>query len=121
MEYDMTVTQRRTISAAVLKNAAIVLMFINHFSVGWYRYVIGRADWYYNFQWYLTRPAFILFAFMIAEGMVYTRSREKYMLRLLSMGIVSEFFYDKLIAGLRTGAHRMFSSRFFWVRLQYIL
>lgn len=84
------------LSAAVLKNTAIVLMFINHFCVGWYTYVSPNGL-FSNFHWYLTRGAFVLFAFLIAEGMIYTRSREKYMLRLFILGLISELPFDGLI------------------------
>lgn len=92
--------KQKGLSAAVLKNTAIILMAINHFSVGLITAgIIDRACRYANFQWYLTRAAFILFAFQIAEGMVHTKSRTKYLLQLLGMGIASEYFYDELFCG----------------------
>lgn len=86
-------TNRKGLSAAVLKNTAVVLMFFNHFMAVLYDahpYGAGLS----SFQWYITRPSFGLFAFLIAEGMVYTRSRKKYMIRLLSVAVISEIIYD---------------------------
>lgn len=94
----MNSQQKKGISAAVMKNTAVVLMFINHFSVGWYR-CVTPVDGFYNFQWYLTRMVFVIYAFLISEGMIYTRSREKYMLRLLAVGLLSEALYDKFVGG----------------------
>ncbi len=88
------------LSAAVLKNTALALMLINHFSIGWYYYVGLRSYEFWDYQLYLTRPAFYLFAFLIAEGMVYTKSRTKYMLRLLAAGLISEVFFDWLAGGM---------------------
>lgn len=91
--------ERKTVSAAVLKHTALVLMFINHFFVCLHLSNAGLSDWLYNFQWYLTRPAFVLFAFLISEGMRHTRSRKKYLLRLLGTAVLSEYFYDIMLGG----------------------
>ena len=118
----MKMTGRKGISAAVLKNTALILMVINHFSVAWYR-EIGRADWFYDFQWYLTRPAFILFAFLISEGMAHTGDREKYMLRLLGTGAVSEYFYDRVLIGTvpYPGAQNVFFTLFLGALAIYLI
>lgn len=92
--------EKTGLSATILKHTAILLMFLNHFSEGMFRNgILDPAGWYRDFQWHLTRAAFILFAFLIAEGMAHTGSRRKYMLRLLGMGVASEFFYDELFYG----------------------
>lgn len=92
--------KQKGLSAAVLKHTAIILMAINHFSIALIdKGYIDQSCWYANFQWYLTRTAFILFAFQIAEGMVHTRSRTKYLIQLLGMGVASEYFYDELLYG----------------------
>ena len=88
------------LSTAFLKHTAIVLMFINHFSVGLSGSgIFDSSGWFIDFQWYLTRASFILFAFLIAEGMIHTGSRKKYLLRLFCMSIASEFFFDELFFG----------------------
>lgn len=92
--------RQKGLSAAVLKHTAIVLMAINHFSVALYlNNYLDPSGWYVNFQWYLTRASFILFAFQIAEGMVHTRSRMKYLLQLLGMAVASEYLYDEAFYG----------------------
>lgn len=92
-------TEGKTVAAAVLKHTALVLMFINHLFVCLHLNASVPADRFYNFQWYLTRPAFVLFAFLLSEGMRHTRDRRKYLLRLLGAAIVSEFFYDIMLGG----------------------
>lgn len=91
--------ERKTVSAAVLKHTALVLMFICHLSVCRHLNGAGPAEWFYNFQWYLTRPAFVLFAFLLSEGMLHTRDRRKYLLRLLGAAVLSEYFYDIMLGG----------------------
>ena len=99
MQQELT-EKRNSVSASLLKTTAAVLMFINHFSVGlFWNGILDISSWYYEFQWYLTRASFVLYAFLIAEGMVHTGNRNKYILRLLAMAIASEFFYDELLLG----------------------
>jgi hypothetical protein len=71
------------ISSAVLQLLAIISMIIDH--VGYYFFpsvdifrIIGRL-------------AFPLFAFGIAEGLIHTHSRKKYLLRLATVGVISQF------------------------------
>lgn len=80
------------LSAAVLKWVAIILMFVNHFStLPIYNGAVGDVLNYT--QLFVTRISYPLFAFMIAEGMVHTRDRQKYMLRLLIIAIISQPLY----------------------------
>ena len=74
-------------SAFVLKIIALAAMLVDHtgsvfsdYTPFWFR-VIGR----------LTFPIFV---YLLAEGFRYTRSREKFLLRLLAFAIISEPFYD---------------------------
>ena len=69
-------------SSAILQLLAIVSMIIDH--VGYYFFpsvdifrIIGRL-------------AFPLFAFGIAEGLIHTHSRKKYLFRLTLVGIISQ-------------------------------
>ena len=84
-------TKFRGISSSFLKIFAIALMCIDHFSVAFFGQdttvlrIIGRVG-------------FPLFAFMIAEGARLTKSREKYMLRLLAFAFVSEIPFDYFVS-----------------------
>ena len=84
------------LSAAVLKNIALITMLIDHATailLKAYLYDIGVHN-VYSSTWYwigriIGRIAFVLYAFLIAEGAVYTKNRLKYALRLLALGIIS--------------------------------
>lgn len=78
----------------MLKNIAVIVMFINHFFAVYFTKFNGTNDTLENFQWYFTRISFFLFCFLLSEGMRYTRSRKKYILRLLIFALVSEAAYD---------------------------
>ncbi len=92
------------LSGAFLKNLALILMFINHFCAAYFDTFIGSWEWMNNFHWYLTRPAFVIYAFLISEGMFYTSNRRKYQLRLLITALISEIFYDLA----------MYQTMFYW-------
>ena len=89
---------RRAISAATLKHTALALMVLNHFFLR-LSLVTGETAELYDFQELVTRGSFVLFAFLIAEGMVHTRNRWRYFLRLLALGVISEPFYDFVLWG----------------------
>lgn len=84
------------LSAAVLKNTAVILMFVNHFAIYWYQRFVSGKDLFFRAQWYITRPAFFLFAFLVTEGMVHTRDRRKYILWLFATALISEPVCDAL-------------------------
>ncbi len=79
------------ISSSVLKILAILLMCVDHFSVAFF----GQGV---TFMRLIGRIAFPLFAFMVAEGARRTKSREKYMLRLLVFALVSEVPFDYFVS-----------------------
>ncbi len=89
-------TTQKGISAAVLKNVAVLTMTIDHvtaFILKAYLNDIGVASVYTN-TWYwlgrvIGRIAFVLYAFMIAEGALRTRNKLKYALRLLALAVIS--------------------------------
>ena len=89
---------KKGISAAVLKNIAVLTMTIDHFGayilVEILKYAGPSAGSIYSNPWYILtritgRIAFILYAFMIAEGAYRTGNRIKYASRLLICGIIS--------------------------------
>lgn len=95
-------------SAEQLKKIALVCMTIDHAAVG----LIEQSELASGAAWSLCgtamrlvgRVAFPLFAFMIAEGAVYTRDRGRYALRLLLLAVVSKIPFN-LVAGGGTLAY----------------
>ena len=91
-------TRGKGVTAATLKIVAISAMFLDHFAV-----VFGprlypalpflNADGFEILR-VIGRLAFPLFAYMIAAGATYTRSRPKYLLRLLVFAFISEIPFD---------------------------
>jgi hypothetical protein len=69
-----------------LKLVAIISMTIDHIGIlAFPQYVIFRI---------IGRVSFPIFAYMIGEGMFYTRNRLNYLLRLLVLGIVCQVAYS---------------------------
>ena len=100
---------RSSISASVLKNIAYLSMLIDHyFAVVFYKQInwmaaqgnqIFGANIIYRVGRSVGKSAFILFAFMAAEGFIHTRSRTKYLLRLFLFALLSEISFDLAISG----------------------
>lgn len=64
-----------------LKNIMLVLMVLDHL----YEFLFPKE---LLFAHYLARVVAPVFAFLMAQGMVHTRDRQKYILRLFSAGLV---------------------------------
>jgi hypothetical protein len=80
------------ISSAGLHIIAMATMLIDHSM----KTVIANDSWVFV----LGRLAFPIFAFMAAEGCIYTRDYRKYMLRMLIFAILSEIPYDLMKSGV---------------------
>ena len=101
----MTESTRKGISAAVLKNIAVLTMTIDHvtaYLLKDYLYSQGIRDLYSN-GWYFAgrvvgRIAFVLYAFMIAEGAIRTQNKVKYAARLFILAIISTVPHSYLTA-----------------------
>lgn len=97
------------LSGAALKIIACVSMVIDHFAAivlwnylrqsaaagnqnPWLEdiYHVGRA---------IGRIAFVLFAYLLAEGFLYTGSRKKFLLRLGAFALISEIPFDLAFSG----------------------
>lgn len=98
MEDEFEPIKRGGLDGAFLKHLALLLMLVNHTCAIAYSYIPYSRS-LYDIQWYITRPAFIIFAYFIAEGMRYTKSRPRYMLRLLVTAVISEPIYDRAFYG----------------------
>lgn len=88
----MAKTNKGFLSASVIKLIAIASMIIDHGSIVltnstpvWPR-VVGRI-------------AFPLFAFLLAQGVRHTRSKGKYLLRMLFFAFLSEIPFDWVLYG----------------------
>lgn len=91
-------------SSAVLKNTAYITMFIDHFFAVVFLTVIRqyqRAGYptdgmqqIYTAGRAVGRIAFIIFACLMVEGFLHTRSRRNYLLRLGLFALVSEIPFD---------------------------
>lgn len=72
---------RGILNAFWLKNLVLVLMVLDHL----YQYILPKE---LLFTHYLARVVAPVFAFLMAQGMVYTRNRRRYILRLFIAGSV---------------------------------
>lgn len=105
-----TDTGKGFLSGAVLKNTAYITMFIDHFFAVVYlallnQYRIAGAatdsmEQAYRAGRAVGRIAFILFAYLAAEGFYYTRSRRDYLFRLGLFAFVSEVPFDLAFSGV---------------------
>ena len=100
---------RMPFSGAVLKNLAYLTMFIDHFFAAPFESYIWKC-WNAGQDVSLLlqiqaagravgRVAFILFAFLLAEGFAYTHSRSRYILRLGVLAVLSEIPFDLTFLG----------------------
>lgn len=94
---------KKCLSNFDLKLIAIITMTIDHIGV-----VFGTS--FYNFLRAVGRLSFPIFAFLLTEGYVYTKSFGKYFFRLLVLAVVSEVIYDYVFYGsfIYLGANNIF-------------
>ena len=78
---------KKCLSNFDLKLIAIITMTIDHIAI-----VFETS--FYNFLRAVGRLSFPIFAFLLTEGYVHTKSFGKYFLRLLVLAFVSEVIYD---------------------------
>ena len=94
---------KKCLSNFDLKLIAIITMTIDHIGV-----VFGTP--FYNFLRAVGRISFPIFAFLLTEGYVHTKSFSKYFLRLLVLALISEIIYDYVFFGsfICLGANNIF-------------
>ena len=94
---------KKCLSNFDLKLIAIITMTIDHIGV-----VFGTP--FYNFLRAVGRLSFPIFAFLLTEGYVHTKSFSKYFLRLLVLALISEVIYDYVFYGsfIYLGANNIF-------------
>ena len=94
---------KKRLSNFDLKLIAIITMTIDHIGV-----VFGTP--FYNLLRAVGRLSFPIFAFLLTEGYVHTKSFSKYFLRLLVLALISEVIYDYVFFGsfIYIGANNIF-------------
>ena len=94
---------KKCLSNFDLKLIAIITMTIDHIGV-----VFGTP--FYNLLRAVGRLSFPIFAFLLTEGYVHTKSFGKYFFRLLVLAVVSEVIYDYIFYGsfIYLGANNIF-------------
>ncbi len=97
----MSDTSKYGLSASFLKNIALVTMFIDHLGaivVFTLERVLhpeyGEAGRYNAYFRMIGRLSFIIFAFLLVEGLIYTSDRKKHLIWLLAGAAVSEIPFD---------------------------
>ena len=90
---------KRGLYGSELKWIALLSMLVDHFGVVFYTgSVVARRPLFSLSVYYalrcVGRPAFPLYAFLLAEGLRYTRSVKNYLLRLFCFGLISEIPFD---------------------------
>ncbi len=98
-----------SVSSSFLKNIAYLTMFIDHFfAIVFLTYInvnkakgvpMDAAKDVYSIGRAIGRIAFVLFAFMAAEGFWHTHSMKKYLLRLGIFALISEVPFDLAFYG----------------------
>ena len=76
-------------SNATLKHIALLTMLIDHIGVSWFPGNIALR--------LIGRSSFIIFCFLLVEGTIYTHSRTKYFLRLLTFAFISFVPYSLFV------------------------
>ncbi len=76
--------EERGISAVVLKNTAVISMVIDHITL----FLFHDAPWYETGR-IIGRLAFVIYAFLTAQGALKTSDRFKYLMRLFLFGVIS--------------------------------
>lgn len=91
-------TKQKGIDGFTLKWIAAVTMLIDHIAAGILEVYVGGGDspidWVYLTMRCIGRLAFPLYAFLLVEGLMHTRSRRNYALRLALFSLISEVPFD---------------------------
>lgn len=80
------------LDATILKLIAIAAMFLDH---------VCKLLYYPDHKWMISvgRLTMPIMAFFISEGVSHTKSKPKYILRLLMFAVISEVPFDLMISG----------------------
>lgn len=103
---------KKKLHGSDLKIIAMLIMFIDHFAVaifnrlpmlgyieqGTASYEVWKTT-YFIMRHVIGRTAFPIFCFLIVEGMVHTKNRWKYAIRLFILALCSELPFDLALYG----------------------
>ena len=87
----------RKLNASQLKIIACITMLIDHIGAGFIFYLpdnFKNVDIWYTMCRNIGRLALPIFCYMIVEGFVYTSSKKRYIVRMLTFAILSEIPFD---------------------------
>ncbi len=91
------------LSGAILKLIAVLSMFCDHFGAIVMPVITMQYDGTDNFILYseqtfymriFGRIAFVIYAFLLTQGFIYTKSHRNFIIRLLCFALLSEVFFD---------------------------
>ena len=83
---NITLKPKFGLSGSALKVIAMISMVIDHIAL----YLMEHGTVLYETMRLVGRIAFPVFAFLIAEGFIHTRSRYRYFFTLLGFAVISE-------------------------------
>lgn len=86
------------LTAAMLKIIGMVTMVIDHVGVMFFEH-IGQ---YYNLYRIIGRIAFVIFAFLITDGMIHSKNKIKYIIQMLVIGLIIQLV-EMFILGMDEG------------------
>lgn len=120
---------KKCLSGSALKIIAMVTMLIDHAGAVIVEYMIASSMYDEQTRAALTtldkmlrgvgRTAFPLFAFLLVEGFVHTRSRVRYLIRLIVFALISEVPFD--LAVYREVCHPEYQNVFFTLALGFLM
>lgn len=117
----MTKSYPKILSGSTLKIIAVIAMIIDHIGLGiWYRlpdlgYLVPETmdleTWWsiYRIMRNIGRISFPIFAFLLVEGFIHTRSYLKYALRLFVFALISQLPFHYAFLGLAEGLNIFFT------------
>ena len=108
--WEEKISKLQILSGSTLKIIACISMFIDHATlILWHNFrdyivtldydAIMRYEKIYHAGRSIGRLAFPIFCFLLTEGFFHTKSRPKYLLRLMIMALVSEHAFNLLVSG----------------------
>lgn len=92
--------RKKGLTGSTLKWIALITMLIDHIGAAVLEQSLLQAS--FSWSWYrfdlalrtVGRLAFPIYCFLLAEGFLHTRSRGRYLLRLLLFAVISEIPFD---------------------------
>ncbi len=114
----------KKLNAAMLKWLAMTTMLVDHIAILLSGYGISQVAYYTMRS--VGRIAFPVFAFLLAEGFVHTRSFGKYLGRIIVFAVITEPVFDLFMHGMiiTPGANILFNfamaliALYFWAKTE---